>query len=113
MNVTKHKHMQKHKKQMETSKKAIVYLCYECHLLANSEIKIKTGWPLNGLAVYLGLALLSLVILPQVSGHRLNLYYKNLQNLGKWISRPQPYDLSILSLGLRFTNLVPRTNLSL
>ena len=47
-------------------------------------------------------------ILPQVSGHRLNLYYKNLQNLGKWISRPQPYDLSILSLGLRFTNLAPR-----
>merc|ERR1711875_11830 len=47
-------------------------------------------------------------ILPQVSGHRLNLYYTNLQNLGKWISRPQPYDLSILSLGLRFTNLAPR-----
>ena len=100
--------MQKHTNKQRQTRNKNTYLYYECHLALNSDIKIYSGQLLINSGVYLCLALFTLVILPQVSGHRLNLHYKNLQNLGEWISRPQPNDLSILSLGLRFTNLAPR-----
>merc|ERR1711867_272778 len=67
------------------------------------------GRPILGVNPYLPLlGTIGYPILPQISGHRFNLYYKNLQNLGKWISQPQPHDLSILPLGLGFTDLTPR-----